>query len=122
MPKKILIIDDERDFVETLSFSLESQGFAVSHAPDGPSGIEKLKGEKPDLIILDLMMPGMDGYEVAKKLRADNSASRIPIIVLTAAVTPNLNQKVCQIQAVDCVTKPCDLEDLTGRIKKALGA
>ena len=122
MSKKILIIDDERDFVETLSFSLQSNGFVVSHALDGPGGIEKAKAEKPDLIILDLMMPCMGGYEVNKKLKADNSTSRIPIMVLTAAVTPNLNQKVCQIQGIDCVTKPCDLEDLMERIKKALEA
>ncbi|MFH0772275.1 MAG: response regulator [Candidatus Omnitrophota bacterium] len=120
MNKKILIIDDEADFADTLSFSLESNGFAVVSAPDGPSGIEKLKSEKPDLIILDLMMPGMDGYEVAKRLKADNATSKIPIIVLTASVTPDLKQKVCSIQAIDCVTKPCDLEDLVDKIKKAL--
>lgn len=122
MAKKILIIDDEQDFVDTLSFSLKSHGFEVFCVPDGPSGIEKSKSEKPDLIVLDLMMPDMDGYEVAKRLKADNSTSHIPIIVLTAAVTPNLNQKIWQIQAIDCITKPCDLDDLTDKIKKALGA
>jgi len=122
MAKKILIIDDEADFVDTLSFSLESNGFEVVSASNGPSGIEKLKNENPDLIILDLMMPGMDGYEVVKRLKADGASSNIPIIVLTAAVTPDLKQKVCSVQAVDCVTKPCDLEELMDKIKKALEA
>ena len=121
MPKKILIIEDEKDFVDTLSFSLKSYGFEVADALDGVSGIEKAKTEKPDLIILDLMMPGMDGYEVAKRLKADDSTSRIPIIVLTAAVSPDLEQKVFQLHATDCVTKPCDLEELIDKIKKALG-
>ncbi len=120
MSKRILIIDDEADFVDTLTFSLESNGFEVVSAPDGPSGIEKLKSENPDLIILDLMMPGMDGYEVTKRLKADSASSNIPIIVLTATVTPDLKQRVCSIQVTDCVTKPCDLEDLVDKIKKAL--
>ncbi len=122
MSKKILIIDDEADFVETLSFSLESNGFEVVSAPDGPSGIEKLKNENPDLIILDLMMPGMDGCEVAKRLKADKATSGIPILMLTAAVTPDLKQKVCSVQAMDYVTKPCDLEELVEKIKKILEA
>lgn len=120
MSKRILIIDDEADFVDTLTFSLESNGFEVVSAPDGQSGIEKLKSENPDLIILDLMMPGMDGYEVTKRLKADSASSNIPIIVLTATVTPDLKQRVCSIQVTDCVTKPCDLEDLVDKIKKAL--
>jgi DNA-binding response OmpR family regulator len=121
MSKKILIIDDEQDFVDTVSFGLQANGFEVSCALDGPSGIEKSKTDNPDLIILDLMMPAMDGYEVAKKLKADDTTSKIPIIMLTAAVSPDLSQKACQAQAVDCITKPCDLEELMGRVKKALG-
>ncbi len=121
MAKKILIIDDERDFVETVSFALEADGFLVSNAADGPAGITKAKAELPDLIILDLMMPGMDGYEVARRLKSDSLVSEIPILVLTAAVTKDLSQKIRETQAVDYLTKPCDLEELIKKVKSVLG-
>ncbi len=121
MNKKILLIDDEQDFIETVSFSLATGGFDVSTAPDGPSGIEKASTYKPDLIILDLMMPGMDGYEVAKRLKADKATADIPIIVLTATVTKELGQKVRETKAADYMTKPCDLEELLKKVKTILG-
>lgn len=121
MNKKILIIDDERDFVETVSFALEADGFLVSNAADGPAGITKAKAELPDLIILDLMMPGMDGYEVARRLKTDKLTADIPIIVLTATVTKELEQKVCETKAADCMTKPCDLEELLKKVKSIFG-
>jgi len=122
MSKKILIIDDERDFVETVSFALEAKGFLVSNAADGPAGIMKANAEKPDLIILDLMMPGMDGYEVAGRLKSDSLTSGIPMIVLTAAVTKDLSQKIREAQAADYLTKPCDLEELIKKVKSVLEA
>ena len=120
MAKKILIIDDEQDLVTMLSFRLQANGFEVLSALDGPSGIEKAKTDKPDLIILDLMMPGMNGYEVAKELKANNNTSNIPVIVFTAAVTPDLNQKVCKIQAADYITKPFEPKELVEKVKRAL--
>ena len=121
MAKKILIIDDERDLAEMISFRLEANGFEVSSALGGPSGIEKANTFKPDLIILDLMMPGMDGYEAAKRLKADVHTSKIPIIILTAAVSPELEQRVRSISAADCITKPFEPKDLVEKVKKALG-
>lgn len=121
MAKNILIIDDEKDLVAMLTFRLEANNFQVMSASDGPSGIEKAKGEKPDLIILDLMMPGIDGYTVAKRLKADSLTADIPIIILTAAVSLELSQKVRQVQAADCITKPFEPEELIGKVKKALG-
>jgi len=120
MPKKILLIDDERDLVDTLAFRLKANGFEVSSAFDGSSGVEKAKKENPDLIILDLMMPVMDGLEAARELKADKVTSMIPIIVLTAAVTPDLSKRVAAVGAAACVTKPFEPEDLVGEIKKAL--
>jgi len=120
MAKKILMIDDEKDLVDTLSFRLQAHGFDVISASDGPRGIEKAKADKPDLIILDLMMPGMDGYEVVKRLKADNATTNVPIIILTAAVSPELTQKVCNIHAADCITKPFEPRDLLEKVKKAL--
>lgn len=121
MAKKILVIDDERDFIETVSFSLTANGFDVSTAPNGPSGIEQARSYKPDLIILDLMMPGMDGYEAAIRLKSDKATSNIPIIVLTATVTKELGQKVRETKATDYLTKPCDLEELLKKVKSILG-
>ncbi|MFH1440658.1 MAG: response regulator [Candidatus Omnitrophota bacterium] len=120
MAKKILIIDDEQDFVETLSFYLRDNGFEVFDAANGTIGIEKAQAEKPDLIILDLMMPDIDGYEAAKRLKVDNVTVNIPIIVFTASITPDLKEKIKQIQVVDYVVKPCDLEELVDKIKKIL--
>ena len=67
------------------------------------------------------MMPYMNGYEVAKRLKADKITSGIPIMVFTAAVTPDLNQKVCEIYAADCITKPFEPKELIEKVKKALG-
>ena len=120
MSKKILLIDDEKDFIETVSFSLTTNGFDVSTAPDGPSGIEKARSYKPDLIILDLMMPGMDGHEVARSLKSDKATADIPIIVLTATVTKELGQKVRETKATDYMIKPCDLDELFKKIKSIL--
>ena len=120
MSKKILIIDDERDFVETVSFALEADGFLVFNAVDGPAGITKANAELPDLIILDLMMPGMDGYEVARRLKSDSLVSKIPILILTAAVTKDLSQKIRETQAVDYLTKPCDLDEVLKKVKSIL--
>ncbi len=121
MSKKILLIDDERDFVEMLSFALKAYGFLVSNAADGSAGITKAKAELPDLIILDLMMPGMDGYEAARRLKSDKATADIPIIVLTAAVTKELDRKVREVKAADCMTKPCDLDELLKKVKSILG-
>ena len=120
MAKKILIIDDEKDLLEMLTFRLKAQGFEVFSALDGPSGIEKAKSDKPDLILLDIMMPGLDGYAVAKILKADKTTSGIPIIVFTAAVTPDLSQKVCEIHAIDCITKPFEPQVLLAKIAELL--
>jgi len=118
--KKILLINDEKDFIETVSFALSADGFDVSTAQDGPSGIGQARSYRPDLIILDLMMPGIDGYEVAGRLKSDKATSDIPIIVLTATVTKELGQKIREIKAVDCMIKPCDLEDLLKKVKSIL--
>jgi len=120
MPKRILLIDDEKDLVDTLTFRLKANGFEVLAAFDGSSGVEKAKKEIPDLIILDLMMPVMDGLEAARRLKEDNATAAIPIIVLTAAVTPDLGKRVAGVQAKACITKPFEPEDLIAQIKKAL--
>ena len=85
MPKKILIIDDDIDLVEALRLTLENEGFTVVDAQDGKKGFEKIKSEKPDLILLDVMMETQDeGFHVAYQIRKDKETTDLPIIMLTA--------------------------------------
>jgi CheY-like chemotaxis protein len=85
MAKKILIIDDDIDLVEAMRITLESEGFEIIDAQEGPKGLEKIKSEKPDLILLDVMMGTQDeGFHIAYQIRSESDISDIPIIMLTA--------------------------------------
>ncbi|MCU0317474.1 MAG: response regulator [Fimbriimonadaceae bacterium] len=84
MPLKILVCDDERHIVRLIQVNLERQGYKVVTAYDGKDGLEKVKAEKPDLVVLDVMMPYMDGFEVLKALRRDPATEALPVIMLTA--------------------------------------
>ena len=85
MPKKILIIDDDIDLVEAMRLTLEKEGFEVIDAQDGKKGLEKIKAEKPDLIILDVMMETQDeGFHIAYKIRKNDDTADLPIVMLTA--------------------------------------
>lgn len=118
--EKILIVDDEMSTLMPLKRSLESENYAVVEAYDGHEAIKKANEEIPDLIILDLMLPGMDGIEVCQHLKADIQTEKIPIIMLTAK--DNINDKVegLQIGADDYVTKPFVLKELKARIKSVM--
>lgn len=121
MPDKILIVDDEEDLVEMLTFRLRAADYDVVSARDGREGLEKAKTEKPDLIILDVMMPKMDGYHVCRTLKSDNAYKNIPIIMLTAKVLDG-DKKAGEIAgADDYITKPFDGGELLAKIKKLLG-
>ena len=117
---KILIVDDEMDTLLPLRRSLEVENYRVIEAYDGHEAINKAKAEIPDLILLDLMMPGMDGYEVCGKLRNEPVTQNIPIIMLTAKGYVRDKVKGLEIGADDYVTKPFDLNELKARIKSAL--
>ncbi|MEM0011514.1 MAG: response regulator [Candidatus Bathyarchaeia archaeon] len=84
MPKKILVVDDERPIVRLVQVNLEHAGYEVVTAYDGREALEKVEQEKPDLIILDVMMPQMDGFEVIQRLQANPKTRDIPVIMLTA--------------------------------------
>lgn len=119
--KKILIIEDEPDQRLILSMRLKKYGFAVLVAEDGLKGLEKAALERPDLILLDIIMPGIDGLEVARRLRQDPATKKIPIITATAAGVDDVEHR-CFLSGVDdCVRKPYDSGDLMGKIKKLLG-
>ena len=84
MAKKILVVDDERHIVRLVQVNLDRAGYEVAMAYDGIEALEQMEKEKPDMVILDVMMPRMDGFEVLKKLQADPATKDIPIIMLTA--------------------------------------
>lgn len=84
MPTKILVCDDERHIVRLIQVNLERQGYTVSTAFDGKEGLEKIRAEKPDLVVLDVMMPYMDGFEVLKTIRREPETENLPVIMLTA--------------------------------------
>jgi DNA-binding response OmpR family regulator/DNA-directed RNA polymerase subunit RPC12/RpoP len=117
---KILCIDDDQLLLGLFVNALESYDFQAITATDGPSGIEKAKKERPDLILLDVMMPGMDGYEVCRRMRADPDLKETPIIIITAMTDPKLNVKGFQAGANLATKKPFDPKKLVDTIKTAL--
>src|SRR5213080_4268993 len=122
---KVLVIDDEAPIRLLCRVNLEAEGIDVVEAPDGPAGIERAKGERPDVILLDVMMPGLDGWRVAEQLLEDERTNGIPIIFLTARAEFRDRAKGLDIGGIDYVTKPFNplelaplVRDLLGRIER----
>jgi two-component system alkaline phosphatase synthesis response regulator PhoP len=117
---KILIIEDRVSIQELLRFNMEKEGYTVVTAGDGKEGLAMVKSEKPDLIILDLMLPILNGFEVCKTLRATKVTSSIPIIIMSAS--NDVKDKVIGLElgADDYITKPFNPRELTARIKARL--
>ena len=120
MKPKILIVDDEPDALEVLGFKLKEAGYTPILAKDGTRAIALAREERPDLIVLDLMLPEIDGLEVCKILRRDESMSAIPIIMLTAKAAEMDRVIGLELGADDYVTKPFSPRELVLRIKKLL--
>lgn len=118
--KPILIIEDEKDIVDLITYHLRQNGFPVIFALDGPSGLEKAQKENPALIILDLMLPSMDGKDICRALKSNSSTKAIPILMLTAK-TEEVDRVVgFELGADDYVTKPFSPKELVLRIKAIL--
>jgi two-component system alkaline phosphatase synthesis response regulator PhoP len=118
---KILVVDDEIYIVHILDFSLGMEGYEVVTALDGEQGLEKARSQRPDLIVLDIMMPKLDGYETCKMLKADPETRSIPIILLSAKGR-NIDQKIgFEVGADDYITKPFSPRKLVERINSILG-
>ncbi len=115
--KKILLIEDEQPMAEAVKFSLEKEGFAVEMALDGKAGLELFHSTYPDLILLDLMLPGMDGLEVCRIIRHD---SPVPIIMLTAKDSDVDKIVGLEMGADDYVTKPFNVRELVARVRAVL--
>lgn len=118
--QKVLIVDDEMDALVALKVALETEGYNVVEAKDGYEAIEKVHSEIPDLILLDLMIPGIDGFEVCRQLRSDPTYSHIPVIMLTARGEIDDKVEGIELGADDYVTKPFNLKELKARIKMVL--
>jgi pilus assembly protein CpaE len=116
MPKKVLLVDDDELLRKMTGTLLTNQGFEVTTAPDGIKALEQLKFMLPDVILLDVMMPGMDGFTVCRAIRTDPSTLRVPIIMLTALDSVENKVKGFEAGADDYLAKPCDISELTARI------
>lgn len=118
--KKILIVDDEDHIRELLKFNLEKNGYVVYMANNGLNGLKLAREKQVDLILLDLMLPGMDGFEVCKEIRRDNIISNVPIIMLTAKSEEIDKILGLELGADDYITKPFSIRELSARIKALL--
>ena len=120
MKSKVLVVDDEPEAVELLEFNLSQAGYAVVTAADGAEALKKARSALPNIIILDLMLPEIDGLEVCKMLRRDPATAAIPIIMLTAKAAEIDRILGLELGADDYITKPFSPRELVLRIKKVL--
>ncbi len=118
--QKVLIVDDEMATLLPLKRSLEAEGYNVIEAYDGYEAIEKSKTDVPELIILDLMLPGIDGFEVCARLKKDALTQKIPVIMLTAKDEIRDKVEGLEMGADDYVTKPFNLNELKARVRNVL--
>jgi DNA-binding response OmpR family regulator len=116
----ILVIEDEKDIVEAIEYNLKKEGFKVSHAYDGPTGLKAAKDKLPDLILLDLMLPDISGLDVCKSLKKETRTAGIPIIILTAKGTESDKIVGLEMGADDYITKPFSMRELITRIRTIL--
>lgn len=117
----VLIAEDEETIVESLAFLMEKEGFDVRIATNGQSAIDMISQEIPDMILLDVMMPGRDGFDVARTIRASEQTKHIPILMLTARTREIDRRKGLELGVDDFVTKPFSTRDVVARIKALLG-
>ena len=120
MKKKILLVDDEKDLIRSVTFRLEDAGYEVVVAMDGQEALDKAKREMPDLIILDLMLPKMNGYKVCGLLKADSRYNKIPILMFTARAQEADRRMSEEVGADAYVTKPFEPEILFAKIEELL--
>ncbi len=117
---KVLIAEDEETIVESLSFLMEKEGYDVSVATDGQTAIKMITRDIPDMVLLDVMMPGCDGFEVVRAVRADPKTKPIPIMMLTAKTREVDRRKGLELGVDDFVTKPFSTRDVVSRVKALL--
>lgn len=120
MSKKILVVDDEKDIVEILQEILRHEGYDVITASDGNEGLKKASENKPDLIVADVMMPHMDGYELVKRLKEDPGTTNIPVVFLTAKDQATDRYKGLSLGVAAYIVKLFDLDELREVVREVL--
>lgn len=120
MQEKILIVEDEPDIVKMLEYNLKKEGFRITSAPDGSEALRRTERERPDIIILDLMLPEIDGLEVCRALKKNQDSAHIPVIMLTAKSQEADKIVGLELGADDYITKPFSVRELIARIKAVL--
>ncbi|MBP8980141.1 MAG: response regulator transcription factor [Syntrophobacterales bacterium] len=118
--KKILVVDDEKDIAELIAFNLEQEGFSVFRAGGGEEAMSLIRSKEPDLVILDLMMPGLSGFDVCRLVRKNVATENLPIIMVTAR-GENLDKVLgLELGADDYITKPFSVRELVARVRAVL--
>ena len=117
---RVLVVDDEPDLVRVLEFGLKASGYTVEVASDGQEGLKKAREIKPDVILLDLMLPKLDGYKVCRLLKFDDRFKHIPIIILSARTQEGDQTLALEMGANRFVTKPYDFTEILGYIETLL--
>ena len=117
--QRILLVDDLEDNVSLLEAILAEEGYEIDSARNGKSALAKIEASPPDLVLMDAMMPGMDGYEVTRRIRENPKLPFIPILMITASESANIPQGL-ELGANDFIRKPIDFEELIARIKASL--
>ncbi len=120
MPKKILIAEDEFFLAETIGLRLESLGYEVQYAENGQEALTLMQAQRPDLVLMDCLMPVMDGFEAIRHMRLEPTLKTIPVICLTALARPEDRTKAEQAGANDYMTKPFEMHELAKKIEQCL--
>ncbi len=119
--KIILVVDDEKDLVDLIKLKLIASGYDVNEAYDGAEALDKIKSNPPHLVLLDVMMPKLNGYQVCRELKKSDKLKHIPVIMLTAKAQESDKFWGVEVGADDYMTKPFEFDDLLKTIKKHLG-
>ena len=120
MAKKIVLAEDEPQIARLIEFKLKKEGYEVTWKENGEEALEAIKAEKPDLVLLDVMMPVMDGYEVLRQIKEDENLKSIPVIMLTARAQERDVVKGIDLGAQDYITKPFHPAELLVQVKRIL--
>lgn len=118
MAKKVMLVDDEQDIIDVFGFFLKKEGFEVYSANGGKECIESFRDVGPDILLLDVMMPDMDGWDVIRELKREGALDKVKIIMLTVVREPEEEHADLSPYILDYITKPCNKEDLLKRINR----
>ena len=120
MSPRILVVDDQRANAEMMAGVLKARGYEVLTALDGASALEHVRAARPDIVVSDILMPGMDGYEMCRRLRADSATALLPVVLVTSLDPHQERMKGLEVGADDFLSKPVNWEELFARVRALL--